>query len=207
MSIASAWPRDCGDTCGNVFGQSLVACDPSLKPDAQVLEIGCSEFAWLVKAKQAWPEMTFTGIDWRKCADHGVATIVQGDVMTYEPGKTFDWIASISAIEHVGLGHYAKDPSAENGDSVAMANAYRWLKPGGWMYVDVPWNVGWSYQVCGTSHRIYDDDTIASRLVQGLEWTMVSRRVYKQDGTYVDAPNRLGGNGFYYLAMWLQKAE
>jgi hypothetical protein len=36
---------------------------------------------------------------------------------------------------------------------------------------------------------------------------MVSRRVYKQDGTYVDAPSRLGGNGFYYLAMWLQKAE
>jgi hypothetical protein len=205
--IASAWPNDCGDTCGNVFGQALKKYSPDIPANAHVLEIGCAEFGWITKAKKTWPDMTFTGIDWRPSPQHASGTIVKGDVMRWVAPELYDWIVSISAIEHIGLGHYERDPVEAAGDIIAMDRAFHMLKPNGLMYLDVPWNVGEAYQVHGTSHRVYDDATVASRLVQRWGWDTVWRGAFGQDGKPIPEPKRLGGNGFYYHAMWLQKRD
>lgn len=204
-----AWPTDVKDTCANVFGLALRTAQPTLKVAAHVLEIGCAEFDWLGPAQKAWPEMTFAGIDWRdtrKLQDR--ATRIQGDVLTATfPRESFDWIVSVSAIEHIGLGHYKQDPTAEYGDSIALANAYQWLTPGGWLYFDVPWNLSPGYQVVRTSHRIYDDEAVQSRLMQGLNWDVQWTGVTGlRGGALVTEPKRLkGGEAFYYRMFWVQK--
>lgn len=175
-----------------------------------MLEIGCAEFDALRHAVTAWPDMTFTGIDWRevKTKEPDRAIRVRGDVMRSEfQPASFDWIFSISAIEHIGLGHYAGDPKAEYGDSFAMDNAFKWLKPGGWMYFDVPWNVTPdSYQVVGTSHRVYDELHVRTRLLQRWPWDILWSGVYDKHGRVVSNPQPLkGGESFFYRAYWLRK--
>ena len=133
----------------------------------RVLEIGCCEADWLHLAAKAWPECAFVGVDVRAPNDreeHGRIERVQADVMNpdlFAP-ESFDAIVSLSAIEHVGLGHYG-DPKDPKGDIRVMANAWRWLKPGGWLYFDVPYDPT-GYRVQGTECRVYDDQAIAWRL-------------------------------------------
>jgi hypothetical protein len=195
-TLASTWPLDVGDTCGNVFGQSLRAVDPSIPLDGNVLEIGCAEFDWLTVAKQAWPDMTLTGIDWREPKpgyDRAGNLRMQRDVLDYcFPSKSFDWIVAVSTIEHIGLGHYG-DPGDPNGDTHAMELAWHWLKPGGWMYLDVPFAD--SYSVFGTKCRIYDTPAILSRLLTG-PWEL--RRMDDFPEPRTDLP-------FNYAAIWVRK--
>jgi SAM-dependent methyltransferase len=195
-TLASSWPQDVGDTCGNVFGQSLRAVDPSIPLDANVLEIGCAEFDWLTVAKQAWPDMTLTGIDQREPKpgyDRSGSLRMQRDVLDYcFPRQSFDWIVAISTIEHIGLGHYG-DPVDPDGDTHAMECAYHWLKPGGWMYLDVPFAD--TYRVFGTKCRIYDTKAIISRLCGG-PWEL--RRCDDFPEPRTDLP-------FNYAAIWLRK--
>jgi len=205
----SRWPENCGDTCGHVFGQALRAAAPALKADARVLEIGCAEFDWLSRAAEAWPAMTFTGIDWRQPKGPVLPNVtrIKGDVMAQEfAPESFDWIVGVSSIEHIGLGHYQQDPKNEDGDSITMENAAHWLAPGGWLYLDVPWVPGkQKYHVHGTSHRVYDDEAIDNRLVVGgltIRWLSL----YGKNGHVVtEIHNLKGGESFYYRALWLQK--
>jgi SAM-dependent methyltransferase len=195
-TLASSWPQDVGDTCGNVFGQSLRAVDPSIPLDANVLEIGCAEFDWLTVAKQAWPDMTLTGIDQREPKpgyDRSGSLRMQRDVLDYcFPRQSFDWIVAISTIEHIGLGHYG-DPVDPDGDTKAMQRAWEWLKPGGWMYFDVPFAD--SYSVFGTKCRIYDTPAILKRLLTG-PWEL--RRMDDFPEPRTDLP-------FNYAAIWVRK--
>lgn len=209
--VISSYPLRTGDSCGDFFGTCLRAAAPRLTPAARVLEIGCAEFDWLTTAMRAWPEMTFTGIDWRgyKKGTATAATIVKGNVMVHDfAPASFDWIVSISAIEHVGLGHYQKDPPNPDGDSIAIRRAFDWLTPGGWLYFDVPYNPV-AYQVVRTSHRIYDDAAVESRLVQGLPWRRVWSGVAgKRDTQQLIAPRpKQGGEDFDYIGFWWQKPE
>ena len=208
VSIADAWPT-VSDSCGRFFGTCLRTFRPDLAPDARVLEIGACEYDWLTPAHAAWPAMTLTGLDWRPRKRPGPFTFVQGDVMVhpFEPAS-FDWVVSISAIEHIGLGHYQKDPAREDGDTRALALAFEWLRPGGWLYFDVPYNPG-GYQVVGTSHRIYDDAAVASRLVHGLPWRLAWSGVASIKDTHqLIAPRpKKGGEDFDYIGFWWQKPE
>lgn len=205
-SIATAWPATVHDSCGQFFGTSLRACDPPIRPDARVLEIGCCEYDWLSAATVAWPEMTFTGIDWRRYTRQTRATVVQGDVRVHPFTEPFDWIVSISAIEHIGLGHYAKDPVDPNGDTATLERCWQWLAPGGWLYFDVPYNPS-GYEVVGTSHRIYDDAAIVDRLLHGRPWRLAWSGVAGIHDTHqLIAPRpRSGGQEFDYIGFWWQK--
>ena len=205
--LIAAWP-DVKDSCARFFGTCLRAARPDLKSDARVLEIGCCEYDWLTPAAAAWPEMTVTGIDWRprkRIPPAGRA--LQGDVMTHDfAPASFDWIVSISAIEHIGLGHYSHDPVREDGDTVTLARAWEWLAPGGWLYFDVPYNPA-RYEVVRTSHRIYDDAAVEARLAQGLPWRRHFLGIAGLHDTHqLIAPRPMkGGEHFDYIGFWWQK--
>lgn len=129
---------------------------------AQILEIGCAEADWIGPMLADRPDVQITGIDWRECKRPG--TVVRGDVLTHDwPYASFDAVVGISSIEHIGLGHYECDPLDVDGDRHCMERVVRWLKPGGWAYADVPY--GPEYRVEGTSHRVYDDAALLTRLV------------------------------------------
>lgn len=207
-TIADAWPLTIRDECAQFFGTALRAANPDLSPTARVLEIGCCEFDWLSRATVLWPEMSFTGVDWRAYKRPGRAQVIKGDIMTqtFAP-ESFDWIVSISALEHIGLGHYSHDPVQADGDVVTLAKCWDWLAPGGYLAFDVPYNPA-TYEVVGTSHRIYDDAAIASRLHQGKPWHEVWRGVVGKRATdqLIASPTpRRGGEDFYYIGFWWQK--
>lgn len=209
VSVAEAWPATVGDSCGQFFGTALKLANPPIAPTARALEIGCCEFDFLKTATAVWPEMAWTGIDWRQYGKGRPtsATVIKGDVMRQEfPAGAFDWIVSISAIEHIGLGHYSHDPKHEDGDCVALERCWQWLAPGGYLYFDVPYNPA-RYEVVRTSHRIYDDAAIEQRLAQGRAWTRVwSGVVGKTDTHRLIAPRPCGGGeDFDYIGFWWQK--
>jgi len=153
-------------------------------PDrAQVLEIGCAEADWQTPMLALRPDLQITGIDWRDCVRPG--NLIRGDVMNWRlfNERTFDAIVSISAIEHVGLGAY-DDPQDPSGDSAAMHNAYLWLKPNGWMYLDVPY-CAQGYEVL-KKHRRYDDQALEERLCQDFAVRHhVIAEVEHPDGPYM----------------------
>jgi SAM-dependent methyltransferase len=172
-ALIDGWKYQRGsDMCGDFFETMLRAFPAPIPANANVLEVGCAEFDWLGVAKASWPEMRLTGIDARARPPITCATVIAGDALDerqFAP-NTFDWIVSVSAIEHVGLGHYG-DPVNPHGDSDVLANIHAWLKPGGWLAFDVPYQPGaGSYRVDGTRTRIYDDFAIDARLSQGLGW-------------------------------------
>lgn len=207
MKPAATWRYADRDECARFFTHCLHAQNPDLPEQASVLEIGCAEFDWLALAEKAWPSFTLHGLDWRKYRGNAARAIVRhGDAMdrSLYPPNSFDWIVSISAIEHVGLGHYAKDPVSEQGDSVTIDNAALWLKPGGWLYFDVPYDPS-GYAVVGTKHRQYDDEALWQR----VDHTAASTRYYAKargDSALIDKPTEpLGKGQYYYVGVWWQK--
>jgi SAM-dependent methyltransferase len=128
----------------------------------------------------------------------------QGDVMREDlfPSESFDQIVSLSAIEHIGLGHYG-DPKDPDGDTKAVANCIRWLKPGGWLYLDVPYDPT-GYRVQTTECRVYDDAALKSRLLPDPAW--VGYSASDSPGTLIPKPAR-PHRRFWYVAMMWQKPK
>ena len=188
------------DSCVSMFGAVWDTGVLVFPPNAMVLEIGCAEGDWQTPMLAARPDLQITGIDWRECERPG--TVIRGDVLTYDfPPERFDAVVGVSSIEHIGLGHYENDPLDLDGDTHAMHRAVRWLKPGGWVYADVPY--GSAYSVEGTSHRVYDDAAVASRLlVRGLcgQWTWYTTWT-EQDHALHEVPPRLPVRSLTYVAL------
>ena len=178
----------------------------------RVLEIGCADCDWLKWAKLADPTLELRGVDWRPCERAG-AFVVQGDVRNQMySSASFDAVVSLSAIEHIGLGHYEDDPIDPDGDIVTIQHAYRWLKPGGWLYVDVPYRPDVPFQVVGTAYRCYDDDALGRRLLRPF-WGEGGRIAW-MGYAHASRPSRLlpkpteaplCGKPYYYAACWCQK--
>lgn len=189
-----------GDTCLSIWAHAYASGALTFPPAARVLEIGCAEADWMTPMLACRPDLQITGIDWRGGARPG--TVIEGDVLTHDfPPASFDAIVGISSIEHIGLGHYRSDPAHVDGDTVAMQRAVSWLTPGGWIYLDVPYNAA-GYFVRGTKCRIYDDAALAARLVvPGLR--EVRRWYANHDGHLVDTPERRELPSFDYVALLL----
>lgn len=137
-----------------------------IRPGDAVLEIGSNETPWLKRAAATWPDASFLGLDWR------AKPYVDGNretrrVNALDPtmveANSQDAIVSLSAFEHFGLGHYAQDPLDRDGDTHILANCWHWLKPGGWLYFDVPYDPR-KYGISGTKYRSYDDGAVWDRL-------------------------------------------
>jgi len=180
----------------------------SFTPGMRVLEVGCCEGDWLHPAHAVWPDIDFVGIDWRApdvVDGDGKVTRMKAnglDPDLFAP-ESFDAVVSISAIEHFGLGHYAKDPIDPDGDTHVVANIWRWLKPGGWFYVDVPYDPS-GYRVNGTKCRIYDKHAVHERMGGPAgSWLPMWRGFVhaKAPGRLIDLRPTEPVQPFYYVAM------
>ena len=176
-------------------------------PDnGRILEVGCCEEDWLLTARAQWPECQFIGIDTRATTAfdrQGRCTTLHADAiqrLTFTD-ESFDGIVSLSAIEHMGLGHYG-DPVDPAGDIKVIENCLHWLKPGGWLYFDVPYNLD-GYRQEGTEFRCYDDASYEARLLRGREpaWTGY---VYAGATTELIPKPTVTAEPFYYRAAILK---
>lgn len=156
-----------GDLCLGFWADAWNAGVVSFPQGAHVLEIGCAEANWITPMMQERPDLQIYGLDWRRCEREQAADVRQADVLTTDYQEAcFDAVVSVSAIEHIGLGSYENDPTHEDGDRIAMERAFRWLKPGGWMYLDVPYRQPGGYHVT-SNYRGYDEDAVQARLIVG----------------------------------------
>jgi SAM-dependent methyltransferase len=180
-----------GDMCLTFFAQAYEEDWLKFPRNARVLEIGCAEADWQTPMLAIRPDLQITGIDWREVLRPGET--IRGDVMNLDTfdRASFDAIVSISAIEHVGLGAYNDDPLLPSGDLVAMNNALYWLKPGGWMYLDVPYRPTGVFEV-HDNFRAYNQKALHDRLTFGFE----VERWAKCETPHPDGP---------YIAMLLRK--
>lgn len=151
------------DPCLSIFREVYETGALVFPPNATVLEVGSAEADWMTPMLAARPDLHLTGIDWRRHRRPG--TVVQADVLTHVfPAASFDVVVGISSIEHIGLGHYDNDPADVDGDTHCMQRVVQWLKPGGWVYADVPHGPAFAV-VDRTSHRVYDDASWHARLI------------------------------------------
>jgi hypothetical protein len=190
------------DVCLSLWADAYASGRIEFPPNARVLEIGCAEADWMTPMLALRPDLQITGIDWRKAARPG--TTIQGDVLVQDFGPaSFDCIVGISSIEHIGLGHYNADPKADDGDRRCMELVAQWLAPGGWAYLDVPFNAS-GYFVKGTKCRVYDTASAFARL-SPLPLRPVQLWFADRDGTPADVLPPRDQPDFDYLAMLLTK--
>lgn len=169
---------------------------PTVDTTHGVYEIGCADTDWMARAEKAGAGHFVGGLDWRKTA-HGH----QGDVMTAYLPKSVAFV-SISAIEHVGLGHYEMDPVDPYGDIKAVQRVRDHLAAHGFFYFDVPYAPEGYWQK-GTKCRIYDDQALVERFGphEVLGYTNPS-----VDG-WIEKPtvNHNGQRPYYYVALLVRK--
>ena len=191
-----------GDPCLSIFAHIYATGALVFPLQARVLEVGCAEADWVTPMLELRPDLQVTGIDWRAADRPG--TVIRGDVLVHDfPAESFDVMVGISSIEHIGLGHYDEDPLDVDGDQHCMARVARWLKPGGWVYLDVPY--GPTYTVHGTEYRAYDEATLAARLAPGLQVT--GRWYIERPGTDVVAGVPPNPHIVRYAALHAVKAQ
>lgn len=124
--------------------------------DCDVFEIGASDTDWIERVVALGYDAR--GIDWRGSKR---PLVRQGDARTAELARA-DVYVSISAIEHVGLGHYDQDPVDPYGDIKVVQRVRDHLREGGFFYFDVPYAPE-GYRLDGTRCRIYDDQSLRER--------------------------------------------
>lgn len=152
------------DICLSFWAEAWDAGVISFPQGAKVLEIGCAEADWMTPMLKERPDLKITGIDWRECARPG--ELVKDDVLVHDfPSESFDAVVGVSSIEHIGLGSYT-DPLNPDGDTHTIERVYTWIKPGGWLYLDVPYRPDGPYYVTG-NFRAYDEPAVQSRLIVG----------------------------------------
>lgn len=165
------WLYEGTDPALMLFTAALERFRFSFPPHCAILELGCAESDWLERMHRTDPTFGLTGVDTRHQArrEDGF-TLVEGSAMRPDlfPEQSFDRIVLLGALEHFGLGFYG-DPEDPLGDVRTMHNVSRWLKPGGFVYFDVPCQP--TFRIAENRHfRSYAPNDIQSRLmVLGLQ--------------------------------------
>lgn len=168
MSLHEKWTYDGADPAIMLFTAALRAWQLPILPGQRILELGCNESPFLSLLAKADPSLELVGVDARPsdASSPGHSPegwkFVQGcawDQSLFAPAS-FDWVLLLGALEHFGLGYYG-DPRAQLGDMETLWAVRYWLKPGGYLYFDVPCNP----EDAETSHfRTYAPDTVRRRL-------------------------------------------
>ncbi len=148
-------------------------------PPGKISDIGCTDNANFVAPTLATWGWQVWGIDIREWRyTHPNFHFVAGDLSkkTDFTDGFFDYVLSISSIEHFGLtGRYGvkeKDPDA---DFKAVNEVRRVLKPGGRFLLTIPYGKG---GIVRPATRIYDRERL-QRLISG--WTPVDERYWYLD--------------------------
>lgn len=175
-------------------------------PCSQILEIGCCELDWIDVMHHRDPTLQILGVDWR--AQAGVGLRLRSDIRALPvPPASLDWVVSLSALEHIGLGHYDNDPVDPDGDIVTMRHVREWLKPGGQVYFDVPYRPE-GFAVHDTDHRIYDDASLRERLLGDLSIRWCGYATPTPPLTLIEKPSTTpDGMEFHYVAIHAQKGQ
>lgn len=156
------WTYAESDPAMMLWTASIVRFGLDWPENAQVLELGCAETDWLERISSQNPGITVTGVDVhpQPRGNVKVGSAMHADLFAPE---SFDAIVLLGALEHFGLGFYG-DPVDDNGDTRTMENVARWLKPGGWVYFDVPCQP--TYSVRPNRHfRDYAPSSVQERLI------------------------------------------
>lgn len=157
--------------------------------DARILELGCAETDFLERLQAQNPGYRLTGVD---CFPQPRLNVIAGDACNpdlFAP-ETFDAIVLLGSLEHFGLGFYG-DPIHDDGDTRAMQNLATWLKPGGWVYFDVPCNPT-GYVTENRHFRVFSPEDVEARLIQPSGLTEVARGYSWPEphaGTWCEEPN------------------
>lgn len=141
----------------------------TLPPQSSIAVLGCHSD--LLTTMMAELDFKVTGIDVKHFAlKHPNFRFVQSDLRKLSAlnSGTFDAVAAVSTIEHVGL--YDGDPI---GDRTTMGEVVRILKPAGLLVLTVPF--ARHHKVVELHERIYDQQTAAA-LVAGF--SIVEQKVY-----------------------------
>jgi SAM-dependent methyltransferase len=183
------WP---GDICFTLWERAYATGAMTFPEHGRVLEIGCAESDWIGPLKAERPDLYAIGIDWRVKEWHTADADVTGDVLTFPfAPESFDAIVGISSFEHIGLGHYDRDPLDEDGDSHCLERVQSWLKPGGWVYGDVPYDPA-GFRLDGTACRVYDEAAWRSRLMPAglrVERTWYVPQLFSDDFSETPQPS------------------
>lgn len=212
MRLRERWSYDRQDPAIKLFSSALQAWDFDIPEGSRVLELGCAESDWASWLLLTVPGIEVVGVDVRACPDYP-GRFVQGDAADWQTyvraGLTltrdsFDWVVSLGAIEHFGLGYpdYG-DPVNPIADVCALEHAGELLKPGGHVYLDVPWTPSDPHWT--THYRCYDDRGVDGRLLKGL--TSVRRAWAKNEQEHEITPDRPETiwHPFWFIAAWGKK--
>ncbi|MGE0451720.1 MAG: class I SAM-dependent methyltransferase [Vicinamibacterales bacterium] len=153
------WSYEGSDPALMLFTAAIARFGMTFPAGARILELGCAESDWLERMAAAGQGFDLVGVDARRERRTATGfTLVQGSGTTPDlfPDAYFDRVVLLGALEHFGLGFYG-DPIQADGDVVTLQNVARWLRPGGFVYFDVP--VQPTYAVMPNRHfRVYAPD-------------------------------------------------
>ncbi len=194
------WESKTIDACLRVFLDAANAWGLEIPAGGRVLEVGCAEADWMTIASAHQPNAEIIGVDVRAAERPG--TVIRGDIFE-QSFRDLDAVVFVSALEHIGLGHYG-DPEMPDGDRVLLARCREWLKPGGWIYADVPWtaDAAWTNK---TEYRVYASDSLRAAFrgfdERGWRWYTKQATVLNE----AQATPRAHERQWVYLATWWTK--
>lgn len=137
----------------------IYKCLSSLPDKAKILDIGSSGSS--LPFELASMGYQVIGIDLRGYPlEHPNLQFITGNIF-YMPfsSDSFDFISAISTIEHLGIPTWSSVPVSSKEDKEGIDEVYRCLKPGGYLYLTVPFGVR-----SITWQRIYDYKSLKNLL-------------------------------------------
>jgi SAM-dependent methyltransferase len=135
----------------------------ALASGAAILDVGAAESS--VSLSLASLGYHVTAVDLRGYPfKHPNLTVRESLLDGWPKGARFDGAVLLSAIEHFGLGAYGETAGASDADLVAMRKIRELLRPGGSLFLTVPYGK----RAITPLQRIYDDETLTA-LLDGFE--------------------------------------
>lgn len=135
-----------------------------LKPNAEVLDIGCSES--VLPLYLSYGGVKVTGLDYRNYPYIAPNfQFLRGDILKLPFNDfSFDAVTCISTLEHIGIGFYSDPKQSISADVVAMREITRVLRSNGFLVLSVPYGLSTS----NTQQRIYDYAAL-NKLMEGFD--------------------------------------